>query len=269
VRVQAPVTVANFLVNQKREHIAAIELRYGLSVLVEADPALVSPEFRLEKLKTASRPLPAPPSAAISAEKTFAGLPEVEDEDIDDVEEAEVVATAAPTRREEPRREESRRDEPRREEGRRDEARREDRDDAGSRSKRRRGKRGGKKRRRTEGEDNAMRVIGADGGEADPLNVSRSVFGDEVGLEATDDDDLDVGDDEGDEAVVEPVAETAAPVADEAPALTPEPAPEPVPAPVAATPPELEPEPEAAQPAAPATDPDRPRRSGWWSFGTR
>ncbi|ASM72236.1 ribonuclease E [Pseudosulfitobacter pseudonitzschiae] len=55
VLVKCPVGIANFLMNQKREHIAQIEVRYGLSVRIEGDPALVSPDFNLEKFKTATR----------------------------------------------------------------------------------------------------------------------------------------------------------------------------------------------------------------------
>ncbi len=55
VLVKAPVNIANFLMNQKREHVAQIEARYGLSVRVECDPHKISPDFALEKFKTASR----------------------------------------------------------------------------------------------------------------------------------------------------------------------------------------------------------------------
>ncbi|MGY9036569.1 MAG: Rne/Rng family ribonuclease [Rhodobacterales bacterium] len=55
VLITAPVGIANFLMNQKREHIAHIEGRYGMSVRIEGDPALVSPDFSLEKFKTATR----------------------------------------------------------------------------------------------------------------------------------------------------------------------------------------------------------------------
>ncbi|QJF51057.1 Rne/Rng family ribonuclease [Roseobacter ponti] len=55
VLVKAPVGIANFLMNHKREHIAQIEGRYGLSVRIEGDPTLVSPDFSLEKFKTATR----------------------------------------------------------------------------------------------------------------------------------------------------------------------------------------------------------------------
>ena len=55
VVVTCPVGIANFLMNQKREHIGQIEARYGLAVRVEGDAALVSPDFSIEKLKTATR----------------------------------------------------------------------------------------------------------------------------------------------------------------------------------------------------------------------
>ncbi|MEM9437816.1 MAG: ribonuclease E/G [Pseudomonadota bacterium] len=55
VLVKAPVQIANFLMNQKREHIAQIEARHGLSVRIEADAHLVSPDFTVEKFKTATR----------------------------------------------------------------------------------------------------------------------------------------------------------------------------------------------------------------------
>ncbi len=55
VLLKAPVGIANYLMNNKREHIAQIEVRYGLSVRIEGDPFLVSPDFSIEKFKTASR----------------------------------------------------------------------------------------------------------------------------------------------------------------------------------------------------------------------
>ncbi|MGC9370830.1 MAG: Rne/Rng family ribonuclease [Paracoccaceae bacterium] len=55
--VKAPVSVANYLINQKREHVARIEARFGVSVRVETDPALTSPDFTIEKFKTATRPV--------------------------------------------------------------------------------------------------------------------------------------------------------------------------------------------------------------------
>ena len=55
VLVKCPVSIANFIMNQKREYIASIEKNYGLSVRVEGDLNLVSPEYSIEKLKSATR----------------------------------------------------------------------------------------------------------------------------------------------------------------------------------------------------------------------
>ncbi|MGI9391826.1 MAG: Rne/Rng family ribonuclease, partial [Boseongicola sp.] len=55
VLVKAPVSIVNFLMNFKREHIAQIEMRYGMAVRIEADPFLISPDFTIEKFKTATR----------------------------------------------------------------------------------------------------------------------------------------------------------------------------------------------------------------------
>src|SRR6056297_989209 len=67
VLVRAPVGIANFLINYKREHVAGIEARYGVSVRIEGDPALVSPDFTLEKLKTATRTVPEADMSFVSA----------------------------------------------------------------------------------------------------------------------------------------------------------------------------------------------------------
>ncbi|TMV08786.1 Rne/Rng family ribonuclease [Ruegeria sediminis] len=68
VLVRCPVNIANFLMNQKREHIAQIEARYGLSVRVEGDVHLVSPDFSMEKFKTASRVVPEAPAPVVSVD---------------------------------------------------------------------------------------------------------------------------------------------------------------------------------------------------------
>ncbi|MEQ8900429.1 MAG: ribonuclease E/G [Roseovarius sp.] len=63
VLLKCPVGIANYLMNQKRDHVAQIEARYGLSVRVEGDPTLVSPDFTMEKFKTATRTVPEPDAA--------------------------------------------------------------------------------------------------------------------------------------------------------------------------------------------------------------
>ena len=55
VLVTAPVGIVNFIMNAKREYLAEIEARYGMAVRIEADPMLVSPDFKIEKFKTATR----------------------------------------------------------------------------------------------------------------------------------------------------------------------------------------------------------------------
>ncbi|GAA0293149.1 Rne/Rng family ribonuclease [Rhodovulum strictum] len=68
VLLKAPVSVVNYLMNQKREHIAQIEARYGLSVRVEADPFLISPDFSIERFKTATRAVPEVSAPVISVD---------------------------------------------------------------------------------------------------------------------------------------------------------------------------------------------------------
>ena len=69
VVVNCPVSVANFIVNQKRDHIANIEARFSIFVRINADTALVSPEYSIEKLKTSSRP---PSEKQVSSELSSA-----------------------------------------------------------------------------------------------------------------------------------------------------------------------------------------------------
>ncbi|SFA48557.1 ribonuclease E [Paracoccus halophilus] len=79
VLVKAPIAVANFLMNAKREHIANIEARYGMSVRVEADPALISPDFAVEKFKTATRNVPEVASPVVSVDASL--MAQIDDED--------------------------------------------------------------------------------------------------------------------------------------------------------------------------------------------
>jgi ribonuclease E len=76
VLVKAPIGVVNWLFNQKREHLAQIETRYGMAVRIEADPSLVSPDYALEKFKTATRVVrPASPVVSLDAQ-TMSGVDE-------------------------------------------------------------------------------------------------------------------------------------------------------------------------------------------------
>jgi ribonuclease E len=104
VLVRSPISIANFLINGKREHIADIEARHGMSVRIECDPSLVSPDFAIEKFKTATRVVPdaAPVVVATAAmmddDDTDVLLPSA-DEDEDETEAqttAETVETVEP-----------------------------------------------------------------------------------------------------------------------------------------------------------------------------
>lgn len=84
VLVRCPVSIANYLMNQKREHIAQIEARYGLSVRVEGDVHLVSPDFSMEKFKTATRAVPEVAAPVVSASASLMDLIDSEEDEIED-----------------------------------------------------------------------------------------------------------------------------------------------------------------------------------------
>jgi ribonuclease E len=92
VLVKAPVGIANYLVNQKREHIAGIEATYGIAVRVESDPFLISPDFSIEKFKTATRVVREVSLPVVSVDASL-----MADVDEDDEVEEVAVATPAPT----------------------------------------------------------------------------------------------------------------------------------------------------------------------------
>ncbi len=93
VLLKAPVAIVNYLMNMKREQIARIEARYGMAVRIEADPMLISPDFSMERFKTATRVVPEVSATVISAS---ADLMEDYEEEEDQVEEA-VVPTEETT----------------------------------------------------------------------------------------------------------------------------------------------------------------------------
>ncbi len=78
VLVKCPVPIANYLMNQKREHIAQIEARYGMSVRIEGEPHLVSPDFTLEKFKTATRNITAQAAPVVSVDASI--MDQIDDE---------------------------------------------------------------------------------------------------------------------------------------------------------------------------------------------
>ncbi|MEM7524429.1 MAG: Rne/Rng family ribonuclease [Pseudomonadota bacterium] len=128
IKVHAPVAIANYIMNAKRAHVASIEQRYDIEVHVEGDASLISPDYKIEKVKGANRPRREEPTRAVSAETAFEELDAVEDAEIVEVEEpaaAQTAPTPAPDANGET-------------------------DAEGRNKRRRRGKRGGRKRRRSE-----------------------------------------------------------------------------------------------------------------------
>ena len=77
VVVKCPVSVANYIMNQKRDYVASIERNYLLSVRVEGDINLVSPEYSIEKLKSATRILTEEEQELVTAD----GIMEVSEEE--------------------------------------------------------------------------------------------------------------------------------------------------------------------------------------------
>ncbi|WP_066604774.1 Rne/Rng family ribonuclease [Celeribacter halophilus] len=98
VLLKAPVAIVNYLMNMKREKIAQIEARYGMAIRVEADPFLISPDFTIERFKTATRVVPEVSATVISASADMMSdyeEPEEEEEAQAEVVEAPVVADEA------------------------------------------------------------------------------------------------------------------------------------------------------------------------------
>ena len=85
VLVRCPIGIANFLMNQKREHIGQIEARYGMSVRIGGDPSLISPDFSIEKFKTAIRNVPLATGPVVSADTSI----------MDKIDEADAIAADA------------------------------------------------------------------------------------------------------------------------------------------------------------------------------
>ena len=100
VLVKCPVGIANFLMNLKREHVAQIEARYGMSVRIEADVHLVSPDFSLEKFKTATRAVPEATAPVVSVDTSIMDQvdedAEIEEEDPDTEAAADAETEAQP-----------------------------------------------------------------------------------------------------------------------------------------------------------------------------
>ncbi|MEO1579536.1 MAG: Rne/Rng family ribonuclease [Pseudomonadota bacterium] len=293
VLIKAPVSIVNFLMNHKREHIAGLETRYGMAVRIEADPFLISPDFTLEKFKTATRLVKAvAPVVSVDASLMADIDEDAAEAEVDEAEAPEAPDAVASDDEAQPKKRRRRR-------------------------RRRRGGGGGDANGEANGEAQGESPA-QDGTEAETPVAAEAEGAVEVEAAPQAEADGDVTEKpkrrrsrrkkpaveaeaaEGDapvekvsEPAAEPVAEEAAPVAEEAPAeekpkrrtrtrkkaepvaevavaeapepeavveAAPDPAPEPTPEPAS------DPEPEPAI-AEGGDDPDKPRRKGWWSLG--
>ena len=298
VLVRAPVGVVNYLFNGKREHLAAIEARYGMAVRLEADAGLVSPDFSIDRFKTATRSVEAAAAPVVTGDASLM-------DELDEAAIAEERAEAEAKAEAEAPEDEPTRDEPGEVEAEADA----EGEDGGNRRKRRR-----RRRRRGRGEDGsaseaaeeAVEAAEAEGdGEArrtvtrrrrgrgpapaapaEPVPAEAAPAGEAVTPEPQE--PAASPEPVGAEPAVplfqrsvddaEPVLETKsalpAPVpvelpeaiVDEVPQAEAMPEPAPEPAPEARPEPEPDREPamaDAAEPEAPA----KPKRRGWWSLG--
>ena len=75
VLLKAPVNIVNYLFNYKRDHIALIEANYGMIVRMEADPSLITPDYEIEKFKTASRPVAETAPLVVSGDSALIDAP--------------------------------------------------------------------------------------------------------------------------------------------------------------------------------------------------
>ncbi|CUJ26345.1 Rne/Rng family ribonuclease [Cognatishimia activa] len=266
VLVKVPVGIANYLMNQKREHIAQIEARYGLSVRVEGDPHLVSPDFTLEKFKTATRIVPEVQAPVVSVDTS---LMEQIDSDIEDAEVVDETPAEDEEAKPKKRRRRRRRRKPRGGDQNGEEGSTENADTSDAETS-----------QETDGEAVDAAPVGA--AEEAPAEVSEEAKEEKPKRKPRRRSSSKSKKAEEEAKAAEPVAEEAPteaqapvePVVDAAPAqaepaaevAVAEPVAEPAPEPVAETVVE-EPKAEAPKVEEPKSDaPPKPKRKGWWSM---
>jgi ribonuclease E len=93
VLARLPVKVANYLMNEKREHLADIEQRYEMAVRIEADPSLLGDEFPpFEKFKTSTRTIPKPVAKVVGTDTSWVSDQDDEVEELDEEDQEEIAA---------------------------------------------------------------------------------------------------------------------------------------------------------------------------------
>jgi ribonuclease E len=99
IMVFLPPEVALYLFNHKRDRLTAIEARYAMRVLFSGDATLTAANFRIEKVRAQTAPLPAPvPSARtpITSETPQPEVIEADDEPDSDTDDEETAGAPAP-----------------------------------------------------------------------------------------------------------------------------------------------------------------------------
>ena len=107
VLVSCPVEIANYILNAKREHVAMIEARFGLSIRVEGDPTLVSPDYKIERFNTASRIVPQPETLDAITLEAVADLEEESESPAQEAEKPRAESEEQPKKRRRRRRRKS------------------------------------------------------------------------------------------------------------------------------------------------------------------
>jgi ribonuclease E len=88
--IYVPTAVALYILNQKRDALAQIEMRYGFHVTVANDDTLIPPAFRLERLRNLT-----PEEAATIPAAIVQLPPPVEEDEDEEIEESEAAPQAA------------------------------------------------------------------------------------------------------------------------------------------------------------------------------
>ena len=74
ILISTSFDVSNYLINNKREHILEIEKRNNISIRIEANPQMKSPNYSLEKFKESSRKIAPLEQNLVSVETTLSEI---------------------------------------------------------------------------------------------------------------------------------------------------------------------------------------------------
>ncbi|HET8728644.1 MAG TPA: ribonuclease E/G [Alphaproteobacteria bacterium] len=74
IKVYVPTEIALYILNDKRDALAEIEQRYGFSVLLGRDDALISPNFRMEQVRARGEETAGAPAPVVDSTRVLAAL---------------------------------------------------------------------------------------------------------------------------------------------------------------------------------------------------